>query len=384
MEEPAKKRTRALALISLGQKSYANHSGIEALLKHISAHGTPFTSSRKVQYDARKTITRTVTAYGPMVVDVDVPLAAGGTTQIPFQNPLACFVYQCKDSPHYASIVQEALRRHPCTPGSPWKLILYQDGVDPSDMGSKNHSRKCVFYWSFAELGMRALAREEVWCTLCTVRFSQHQKFAGTVSALFEKGLSLFFGDPHDILRSGVAVEFPDGARKVMFARAGVLLADMPAIKECIYCKGHSGVICCPLCLNAFKHVSGESVPLHLLTPVAVSIANADIKAFTQLTRETLHAIIRKIRESYDRCQLEVRNGGITKDEFEQTCIMCGWTYTPANVIRNDTFKLDMPRIIMYDWAHIYVHDGLADEEFGLCMKALQKENVCNYREFGP
>ena len=147
---------------------------------------------------------------------------------------------------------------------------------------------------------MRALAREEVWCTLCTVRFSQHQKFAGTVSALFEKGLSLFFGDPQDILRSGVAVEFPDGARTVMFARAGVLLADMPAIKECIYCKGHSGVVCCPLCLNAFKHVSGESVPLHLLTPVAVSIVNTDIKAFTQLTRETLHAIIRKIRESYD------------------------------------------------------------------------------------
>jgi len=121
MGEPAKKRARALALISLGKKSYASHSGIEALPKHIIAHGTPFTSSRKAQYDARKTITRTVTAYGPMVVEVDVPLAAGGTTQIPFQNPLACFVYQCKDSPHYASIVQEALRRHPCTPGSPWK-----------------------------------------------------------------------------------------------------------------------------------------------------------------------------------------------------------------------------------------------------------------------
>ena len=86
MGEPAKTRARALALISLGKKSYASHSGIEALLKHISAHGTPFTSSRKAHYDARKTITRTVTAYGPLVVEVDVPLAAGGTTQIPFQN----------------------------------------------------------------------------------------------------------------------------------------------------------------------------------------------------------------------------------------------------------------------------------------------------------
>ena len=60
------------------------------------------------------------------------------------------------------------------------------------------------------------------------------------------------------------------------------------------------------------------------------------------------------------------------------------WNYTPANVILNDRFKLDMPRIIMYDWAHIYVYDGLADHEFGLCMKVLQKENVgTSYLDLG-
>ena len=35
---------------------------------------------------------------------------------------------------------------------------------------------------------------------------------------------------------------------------------------------------------------------------------------------------------------------------------MYGWAYTPANVILNDSFKLDMPRMIMYDWAHIYMY----------------------------
>ena len=127
-----------------------------------------------------------------------------------------------------------------------------------------------------------------------------------------------------------------------------------------------------------------ESVPMHLLTPVAVSIVNTDIKAFTQLTRETLHDIIREISEAYDRWQAGVQNGGITKDAFEQTCIMYGWNYTPANVILNASFKLDMPRMIMYDWAHIYVHDGLADHELGLSMKVLQKENVgTSYLELG-
>ena len=85
-----------------------------------------------------------------------------------------------------------------------------------------------------------------------------------------------------------------------------------------------------------------------------------------------------------DGRQVGVQNGGITKDAIERTCIMYGWNYTPANVILNASFKLDMPRMIMYDWAHIYVHDGLADVELGLCMKVLQKYNVgTSYDELG-
>ena len=62
-----------------------------------------------------------------------------------------------------------------------------------------------------------------------------------------------------------------------------------------------------------------------------------------------------------------------------------GWNYTPANVILSDRFDLNLPEIIMFDWAHVYVHDGLADVEFGLCMHALQKNSKCGtgYTELG-
>ena len=49
-----------------------------------------------------------------------------------------------------------------------------------------------------------------------------------------------------------------------------------------------------------------------------------------------------------------------------------GWNYNPANIVLNTRFRLDLPRLIMYDWAHIYVHDGLGDVEFGLCLSFLQ------------
>jgi hypothetical protein len=125
---------RAFELISLGRASYASHSGISKLLAHISEHGLPETFDSSAQYRARKEICRqTPCQYGPLVVDLEMPLEKGGHTTMSFQNPLAFFHYACAKSAHYSRIVSEALDNHPCTPASPWNLVIYQDGVDPSD-----------------------------------------------------------------------------------------------------------------------------------------------------------------------------------------------------------------------------------------------------------
>ena len=80
--------------------------------------------------------------YGPLVVKREMALASGGTTTGAFQNPLAMFQYHCKHSAHYSNVVKDASAKYPCTPASPWRIILYQDGVDPSDGLAKNHSQK--------------------------------------------------------------------------------------------------------------------------------------------------------------------------------------------------------------------------------------------------
>ena len=77
------------------------------------------------------------------------------------QNPLAFLAYHAEQSVHYAEIIRRAFEKHTCEPGSPWRLILYQDGVDPSDGLAKSHSRKSsVWYWAFTEFGMEAFAHE--------------------------------------------------------------------------------------------------------------------------------------------------------------------------------------------------------------------------------
>ena len=377
-----RKADRAFELISLGRSSYASHSAIHKLLADIDAVGLPETYSRRAQYRARKEVCARRTDYGSLVTSVQVPLSKGGHADMAFQNPLAWLQYNCLHSEHFARVVQQALVAHPPSPARPWRLIFYEDGIDPSDGLSKNHSRKSgVFYWAFAEYGAKALCYEQIWGCITVARFKEHQAISGKVARLFEEVLGFFFNETHDIMRSGVSVHFPDGSRALILAKASVLLADLPAIKECLDCKGHSGTMCCPLCANACLHKTAAEVPLHLLSEHAVSIASTDITDFKQQTGAGLRAVFRRLRKYRNL----VASGDMSPDDFELHTQVCGWNYSEANLVLNPRFQLDIPSMIMLDWAHIYVHNGLADVELGLCMKKFVSSRSQNtsFRELG-
>ena len=378
-----RKTTDAKALMSLGRASYASKSGIASLVSHIKAHGVPDTFDKTAQFRARKTVCRTETPYGKLVVELPVEFSTGPPGKLGFQNPLAFLHYHCGESKHYAQIVSDALRRSPCSPQSPWRMIIYQDGVDPSDGLAKNHSRKSVvFYWSFVEYGMHALAHEEVWGTICVMRASQVARLQGNVSQLFELILGLFFGPIHDIRLSGVSVRVCHGDRPTqatIVASVGVMLADEPALKELLDCKGHAGTKPCCLCVDATLHKT-QGIPMHLLCDAAVSITNTSWDAFTKHSDESIRAVVRRINAHHD----DLLAGRITKDHFNLCSQMLGWNWTPANIILNDRFNLQVASSVMFDWAHIYVHDGLADVELGQCMKAFHSRRLATtFKELG-
>ena len=173
----------------------------------------------------------TATPYGKLIVQKNLKLINGKVVRLACQHPLAIFHYNCNHSANYAQIVREALARYPSTAATPWKIIFYQDGVNPSDGLAKNHSRKAsVFYWSFLQFGMRALSHEEVWSTLTLARTTVLNQVEGHVAQITNVALSLFFGSQHDIMRSGVSVHLNgDNGTKLILAEVGVVLADEPA-----------------------------------------------------------------------------------------------------------------------------------------------------------
>lgn len=382
-KRPKTTRERYVEIASLGKASFITQSGMAKLIETLKSIGVPESSSRATQYRARKDICNTITPYGPLVRPVAVKLVGSDVPgSLGFQNPLAFLAYNCSQSVYYSSVVQDALALHPSTPETPWQIILYQDGVDPSDGLAKNHSRKSnVFYWSFAEFGMQALAHEEVWGTATIMRSTQCYTLEGALTQLTSRILEMFFDTPHDIMRTGVTVicckDTPGdtaGSRATIFAFVGLILADAPAVKEITDWKGHSGHKCCILCKNAT--LAKVDNPMHLRSDYAVPITNPDFKCFELHTDESLTATVQRVHIHHQSWV----DGKITKDTYEKFTQVLGFNWNPFNIVLNERFNIKLASTVMWDWGHCVVCDGIADAEMGSCMKSLQK-SLSTYKE---
>ena len=217
--------------MSLGRASFVSKSGIANLLNTVKKEGLPATYDRSAQFRARKQVCQTITPYGKLVVTIPVVFPDGKESDIACQNPLAFLYYNCQKSAHYVEIVRESFEQHPCGPATPWELIIYQDGVDPSDGLSNNNSRKsCVWYWTFLQFGNLNLAHEEVWGTLCVMLDMSANKMEVALTKLFGKLLSLLFGPIHDIRLNGVSIILDGSVRgeeplqSHIFAEVGCLV----------------------------------------------------------------------------------------------------------------------------------------------------------------
>ena len=163
-------------------------------------------------------------------------------------------------------------------------------------------------------------------------------------------------------------------------ADPSVLLCDMPALSECLCCKGHSGLICCPACANATLEKLPQGTPLHTLTEKAVSIASTEWKDFKKHSNESIRHVVRRL----DNAHQQFLDKRLTKEKFEELETILGWNWNPSNVILNDRFGLNIASMLMYDAAHVYVHDGLADVELGLMMKVFySNKKQTSFKELG-
>jgi len=268
-------------------------------------------------------------------------------------------------------------------------LILYQDGVDASDGLAKNHHRKsAIFYWSIKEFGMRALHHEQVWGIITNVRFDECKVIDGGISRVFEKGLDEFFGVVHNMQVGGSTMIIDGSIRgeppmtKTIYAKAGIILADILALKELVECIGHSGMKFCCLCQDCIQTKSDAGEMLPSMVPHAVHFSCTTFSSFKKQTNESIRATVRRVNALHAGFVAKDRTVVQSADDYKLRKQMLGWSWTSANVVLNERFNLQLADSIMYDWAHCYVHDGLGDNELGQFMHAVPKE-LASFEEFG-
>ena len=133
--------------------------------------------------------------------------------------------------------------------------------------------------------------------------------------------------------------------------------------------RGASGTRCCPLCLNIVSVASGLSG----LDPSLVSIACADFK---RLVPTTHAGIVRTLR------RLEGLRGSMSKANFEKEQMICGWCDPRGSLLLDPALAshVDVVRHLCFDWAHIFLVNGIFNVHMGLFMQALRGSRI-EYQE---
>ena len=303
-----------------------------------------------------------ITPYGRFVESVAIPCASGELT-IPVQNPMAALYLASSDEPAFATIVKEASCKH----AMPWTVIVYTDGISPADPLNKHDRRKLVaIYWTLQNFGPEWLCREECWFTLATVRTSILAKIDGGLSHLCRLLLQRFMFNANGIvdLRRGIDLSLAsmDGVGPSTNLRLIVnlvrLLNDEVALMEVILCMGHAGYKICPCCANVINHRYIDKVT----TPWAITSATTDVSLLRMHTDESARATLRKL--------LEIRAQHSTTELAEKEKLY-GFHANEHNLLLDNDIPVGVHSSIMWDWLHVYLENGLLDNEFGVCMREL-------------
>ena len=372
-------------LMQLGRSSHVSKRGIQALLHDVASMNIEGVVNRRSLYRARQHQCYKDTPYGKLLEKREFTIVDGGKPQvltIAFTNPLAMLHEQCSRSADFSKLVEEANARNPCSVARPWTIVFYQDGVNPGDGLSKNQRRKSsVFYFSFLELGMRALAHEEAWVTLAVVREDMVRKLPDGNATLASECLDAFYNPKHDISRSGCNVTLSNGTRIRIVARVGIILADALAFKEILACKGHGGHKPCFLCMNCTHHKpAGGGVPFHEVQPWCKPLYETDFNKFVKydasIPAQSIRGTVR---------QLHCYKATLSNDEFDDKAMQFGWLFAPTGMIMQDRFGLAIERCTMFDWAHVYVCDGVLTDEVGMCMQVFRhaRDRQTSWEELG-
>ena len=332
---------------------HCSASAFSAILEAARADGIPEGQlTRKALRAARNQQNLEATPFGPTLQTISLVGKDGAAKTMPVAHPLALLWKAVSDCNPFSTYLRDVLRENPPSPEAPWHLVLYSDEVTPGNPLSTSNRRKFhAVYWTFMELGVHALSREEAWFCMAAEYSTNVNAIAAGLSQVFGSLIKLFFDqDGVNLASTGVLLHFGDEPIR-LFAVLGGVLQDGGAHKSVWHSRGDGASRFCLLCKNVFTQESRlcDEDGTHLLCCNVLKFAD-----LVPATSRDVRAVARHI---------EAQAGVLGVGQFQELQQALGMTHHPHGLLLDRTLDsiVDPISIYMHDWMHALCVDGVCN-----------------------
>ena len=333
---------------------HCSASALSSILEAVKDAGVPECGhNRKHLRWARDQQNLEPTPFGPTLQSISLISKDGvGVRSMYVSHPLAALWKAVKDCKPFSTFLLKMLKQKPSSPELPWQLVMYSDEVTPGNpLATMNNRRFHAVYWSFLELGVNALSREEAWFCIGAEYSTKVQAVSAGLSQIFGALVKLFFDkEGHHLGVTGMLLDFGDESIR-LFAVLGGVLQDGGAHKSVWHSRGDAASRYCLLCKNLFTAESKlcDEDGRHLLCCNIVKL-----NALVPATSRDVRAVARHI---------ESKAGTLPSVQFSELQQALGMTHHPYGLLLDRTLDdiLDPVNVYMHDWMHALCVDGVCN-----------------------
>ena len=306
------------------------------------------------------------TPYGPLLVhqQANVETMRKGELQqakvdIHFIDPSAIFWHACTTSEPFSQLVS-TLR----TPSAshPWEILLYSDEISPGNVLRHANQRKLVAcYWSIKELGALNLSCERLWFVVGLCRSETVRSLTGKMGAFTKMCLQLL-----QKLQFGVEVKLAATQKNIMaFGKLQILLGDEAALKDMVDFRGAAATLPCPFCRNLVDVRS--NLQDHSTGAKLVPSTCLDWSLIEAHSDESIMALYEFLGKKKDTC---------SQTAFNKVQQLCGFTWNERGILNDPNLEIRVVSMVMWDWLHVYLVNGLWHTEVTLLLNSLSGSGV--------
>ena len=268
-------------------------------------------------------------------------------------------------------IFANAFLQHPCSPSSPWRLLVTWDEFTPGSLLRPQNQRKAmVANMTFQELGT-ALQHDTCWWTVAIAKSTFLAEVVGGWSRMFRDLLKLTLCSPTGIQTVGLPLELR-GALVTIYAKVGCLLSDADGLRMALQWMGAGSLHPCFRHWNVLKKGCGRAE--HDTTGTYVEIQCHDTSKFKCWCNSELAKTIDLCASS----QQEHAAGRMYRTHLEDFQRRLGFKATEEGLLADPELRrhIDWMGTLRYDWPHTFLADGFVGAEIWALVAAGEKHKL--------